>query len=114
MNELCSRFTQGDAAIMLLDVLNEHHLLVAGRVLDQLATACSPSFVAGSSGVVAALTSLWKEQGLAQSSPNRPTTAGVERLLVFTGSCSPITARQIDWAEKTRISFGRHTNSSTG
>lgn len=99
VNELAGRFASGHAGVMLMDVLNAQHLSVVGRVLGQLASRHSPQFVAGSSGVVAALTSLWKEQGIAQSPKQGETFAGVERLLVFTGSCSPITARQIDWAE---------------
>ena len=50
-------------------------------------------FVVGSSGVEYALIAHWGYQ-----KPAPPTLPGVDRLVVLSGSCSPGTARQIDYA----------------
>ena len=58
-----------------------------------------PLFVAGSSGIEYALTSHWQTSGLV--SPNKRDAASpqpVDRAVVMSGSCSPVTDRQIAWA----------------
>ncbi len=70
---LARRIEAGPAAIALIDVLTEEHVAVAGDLLNALADHHAPRFVAGSSGVVAALTHLWREQGQATALDPLPT-----------------------------------------
>jgi len=52
-------------------------------------------FAAGSSGVTRALVLAWQSEGIVAGKPAVARAAGVDRLLVVSGSCSPVTARQI-------------------
>jgi 3-oxoisoapionate kinase len=79
--------------VVLFDGLNSAHLLRVGALIDELAGA-SPLFSIGSSGVGAALTSHW---GLIPHSGNAA-SASATPVLVVSGSCSPVTGAQIDWA----------------
>ncbi len=102
ISELVQRIDAGPASVVLLDVLTEQHLTTAGQILAGLSksnTEGAPRFLVGSSGVVAALTDWWRSSGVAQPSHKTKAFAPVEQLLVFTGSCSPINARQMDAAE---------------
>ncbi len=94
------------AEILLLDGLNAAHLLRAGALIDGLA-GDDPLFSVGSSGVGAALTAHWGTAGRA-SPPDEPSihapahgSSGGLALPLFaiSGSCSPVTAGQIDWAQ---------------
>ena len=88
-----------DADILLIDGLNDGHLRRAGALIDDLA-GDTPLFSVGSSGVGTALTLHWGQAHAAEatpvssSAPARPASP----LLVISGSCSPVTAGQIDWA----------------
>ena len=83
--------------IVLFDVLEPRHLATIGRVLWQR-SAAKPMFVVGSSGVEYALVAHWRETGLlAHDAPAMTLTPG-PRLVVLSGSCSPVTARQIGLA----------------
>lgn len=55
-------------------------------------------FVAGSSGVEYALTAHWKAQDWISPPASWPEPGPVDRLFVFSGSCSPGTEKQIRWA----------------
>ncbi len=81
---------------VLIDFLNEPHGLLIGMHLLQHANRERPLFVVGSSGVEAALAAFWTRgetpARFAPVSANGP-------LLVAVGSCSPVTASQIAWAE---------------
>ncbi len=84
------------AEIIALDVLDEASLAAAGRLIwenrgDRL-------FCIGSQGVEYALIAHWREAGVLGEAPPRK-TAGRARVAAVSGSCSPVTARQIDWAE---------------
>jgi uncharacterized protein YgbK (DUF1537 family) len=87
-----------EGAIVLLDVLTNRHLATIGAALVELQRReAKPMFVVGSSGVDAALVNRWRELGQLQPrelGPPRP----VDRLLAVSGSCSPVTDRQIAWA----------------
>lgn len=80
------------AEIVLFDGVNDAHLLRAGALIDGLAGA-SPLFSVGSSGIESALAAHW-------GTPVRTflPAAPASPLLVMSGSCSPVTAGQIDWA----------------
>ncbi len=82
--------------IILFDSMTEEHLAAIGRALWKRASREKPQFIVGSSGVEYALTACWKSLG---ELPVPPAFSAepVERLIVVSGSCSPVTARQIEW-----------------
>ena len=86
-----------ECKIILFDTLNDLHLFEIGRVLWKRADPENPLLVVGSSGVEYALCEFWRKQGLL---PQPPTFSAlpVERLVVLSGSCSPVAARQIEKA----------------
>ena len=104
--ELRARFEQqmaGGAEIVLIDGVNEGHLKRAGRLLDELADP-GTLFSVGSSGVGSALCAHWDCQAGSTIPPTVRSTAGSgdparhTPTLILSGSCSPVTAGQIDWA----------------
>ncbi|MBX3735086.1 MAG: four-carbon acid sugar kinase family protein [Candidatus Didemnitutus sp.] len=86
------------AEIVLFDVMREEQLARIGGLIDELATEREPVFSVGSSGIEMALGAHWTEQGSVASHQVWPRATAVDRLLVLSGSCSPVTAGQIDWA----------------
>jgi uncharacterized protein YgbK (DUF1537 family) len=82
--------------IILIDGLNAGHLLQAGALLDGLAKG-GPLFSVGSSGIESALTAHWGTTGLGSDHPKAGQSM-TGPTLVISGSCSPVTAGQIDWA----------------
>ncbi len=92
-----------DCDALLFDVLYPEHLPRIGGAIEQLAEPDKPQFLVGSSGVEYALTQHWAQSGHLESllshPPGQPKFGSTEQLVVITGSCSPVNARQIDWAE---------------
>lgn len=85
--------------IVLFDVLDEKRLEAAGRVIWEQAAGGEGLFVVGSSGVEYALGSAWRAEGLAPATyPTEETVEAVDKLLVVSGSCSPVTEKQIEHA----------------
>ena len=82
--------------VILFDVLYDEHLPKIGRLIWNQMTKGRKLFVVGSSGVEYALTAHMKSQGLLPS-PRRLGADSVDRLAVVSGSCSPVTDRQIAW-----------------
>jgi uncharacterized protein YgbK (DUF1537 family) len=80
--------------VVLFDTAGEHHLAPVGRAVW---TARPPVFAVGSSGLEYALAAHWREAG---DLPDPPAVRAepADRVVVVSGSCSPVTARQIDWA----------------
>lgn len=97
--ELEKRFEQAAAGndIVLFDVLSEAHLTKIGALLSRTGER-EPAFVVGSSGVEYALAAHWRSCGLLSSEPPRWQADSADRLLVVSGSCSPATRAQIEWA----------------
>jgi uncharacterized protein YgbK (DUF1537 family) len=75
------------AAVVLIDVLLERHLRTVGRLIDG-----SP-FVVGSSGVESALMAHWGFEA-----KPFPAVKSAGPILAVCGSCSPVTAAQMEWA----------------
>lgn len=94
---------QGDAAV-LFDGVSDAELDETGRLLWQYVEqqrgkdAERPLFCAGSSGLTYALLSAWRSAGLIPGEPAAAAAAPVETLLALSGSCSPVTGRQIQTA----------------
>lgn len=87
----------GGEEMILFDVLRGGHLPRLGRLLDRLSRRHAPLFVAGSSGVEAALAAYWQSLPGGPRPPAWPAPAPVHQMLVVSGSCSPVTDRQIQW-----------------
>ncbi|MBM3359610.1 MAG: four-carbon acid sugar kinase family protein [Betaproteobacteria bacterium] len=96
---------QSRPPIVLFDTLREAHLPVIGREIGRLA-AEGQLFVLGSSGVEYALVEHWRETGAINTaeeegrgesrfSPPRSPSSAVQQLICVSGSCSPVTDRQI-------------------
>ncbi len=91
--------------VVLFDALTSAHLARIGDLLETVAAGKSPLFSVGSSGIEAALAGRWGER------PREPLGRSVnwlaatlappaEEILVGSGSCSPVTSGQIEWALK--------------
>lgn len=81
---------------ILFDVLDEKTLAAVGAVIWQ--HRGEGLFAASSSGLQYALVAHWRRCGLLAAPSPPEARPAVERLLVVSGSCSPVTGGQIDWA----------------
>ncbi|MEC3909243.1 four-carbon acid sugar kinase family protein [Sphingobium sp. CR2-8] len=84
---------EGDDAI-LFDGMDEASLQAVGQVLLAHQGARF-RFAVGSSGVTRAMIWAWQAQGIVPPPAALPRAGAVDRLLVMSGSCSPVTAAQI-------------------
>jgi uncharacterized protein YgbK (DUF1537 family) len=82
------------AQIVLIDGLHAAHLHRAGQLIDGLAVS-APLFSVGSTGIESALIAHW---GFAATAVQTRPAAAASPLLALSGSCSPVTAGQIDQA----------------
>lgn len=82
---------------LLFDCLTNEHLEKIGRLIWSERER-APLFVIGSSGVEYALTAHWNKIQEVQLTPFEPRAKPVDQLLVVSGSCSPVTQDQIQWA----------------
>ena len=92
------RLVADGVEIVLFDALDESHLARIGALLERTAEA-GPLFSVGSSGIETALGVHWAAEGAATARRDWPAVGPVERLLVVSGSCSPVTTGQIEWAQ---------------
>ena len=86
-----------DPRIVLFDGLDDRTLRASGRLLwTRRPAPCS--FAVGSSGLIHALVRQWRECGEIPPAyaPDKPKP--VDRVVVISGSCSPVTEQQIRWA----------------
>ena len=84
--------------IVLFDALYAGQLLRIGALIDASAERDRPLFSVGSSGVEMGLTAHWTSQGQLQPRTAWSAAGAIDPLLVVSGSCSPVTERQIAWA----------------
>jgi uncharacterized protein YgbK (DUF1537 family) len=90
------KLLEENPAIVVFDGLDERTELATGRLLwDQRAQY---RFAIGSSGLTHALVSYWREIGLIAQDFSPPAAHPAERLIVISGSCSPVTEEQIEFA----------------
>ncbi len=92
-----ARMLETQPDIVLFDVLDEPMLTEVGRLIWRQAT-CGTMFVVGSSGVEYALTRQWTNDGILSNPTRYPLVGPADRLVVVSGSCSPVTEQQIRWA----------------
>jgi uncharacterized protein YgbK (DUF1537 family) len=95
---LQAEITEG-AGIIVFDGVDEATLAESGRLLCELARR-RPLFAVGSSGLTYGLLQYWRSAGLIGEPPAQQQPPAVDRLVVMSGSCSPVTARQIRQAKK--------------
>jgi len=84
--------------VILFDALTEEHLSAIGKLIDKYAACDKPLFSVGSSGISMALGKHFTEQEIVQPQNNWPMAGKAENMLVVSGSCSPVTAKQIAYA----------------
>ena len=86
-----------DTEIVILDCLDNNDIKHIGEWLQQLG-ASNTVFCAGGSSVEEALGHYWNNTGVLRPVKSWPEPVGTEKILVISGSCSPVTARQIEVA----------------
>jgi uncharacterized protein YgbK (DUF1537 family) len=102
--------------VVLFDVVDEEQLRRIGGLIDSFASRRRPLFSVGSSGIEMALGAHFNLRGSRRKEAltikseigNRKseielsllTSAATEQVLIGSGSCSPVTQRQIAWALK--------------
>jgi uncharacterized protein YgbK (DUF1537 family) len=87
--------SEGD--YVLFDTYHQQHLLNVGKLIFRYGQAGRQMLV-GSSGIEYALCHYLQQQGALQK-PSAPRSPGkAELMMVAAGSCSPTTARQLQWA----------------
>lgn len=88
-------------SVLLFDVLDEERLALSARLIWEDA-AQGPRFVVGSSGVEYALTSYWKQAGIAgakrKAADGGASIIPADRILAVSGSASAVSKRQIETA----------------
>ena len=90
----------GGARVVLIDLLSDRQLPIAGGLLAARASRERPLFAVGSSGLTASLCAHWKATGAIAASAAFKSPAPAGPIVAICGSCSPVTARQVDWATK--------------
>ncbi|MBI5766624.1 MAG: four-carbon acid sugar kinase family protein [Verrucomicrobia bacterium] len=87
------------AEVVLFDAIYQEQLAVIGALIDAAASRRRPLFSVGSSGVAMALGAHWAARGKLRPKKGWRAAGAAKPLLVVSGSCSPVTADQIAWAE---------------
>ena len=86
--------------LLLYDVADDQSLRTVGRLIWQQAQRAQ-HFAIGSSGVEYALAAHWRASGvIAATGATFPPVVPVKQLVVVSGSASPMTASQIQWASE--------------
>jgi 3-oxoisoapionate kinase len=95
--EICYRkLVEHNSRIILLDGLDDETLIRAGELMWERRS--HDRFVAGSQGVNYALIAYWRSKGMIEQHFEAPKLTRVERIAAVSGSCSIITAKQIQHA----------------
>jgi uncharacterized protein YgbK (DUF1537 family) len=84
---------------ILIDALYEEQMPKIGELIDESRTGDKPLFSVGSSGVEMALGKHWQNQGSLTERKSWEEVQNNLPILVISGSCSPVSAQQIAWAE---------------
>ena len=95
-SEALQQLVSQGSEVVLFDLLDEASLVQAGRLLWSSVSQGS-SFLVGSSGVEYALTSWWRSSGQLPPPVGFSTAGKTDRIIVVSGSGSPVTESQIRW-----------------
>lgn len=87
-----------EAPVVLIDVLDDATLLAAGQLVWE--GKGSGVFTASSSGLQYALTAYWRQRGWIPQQTGLPAAMPASVIAAVSGSCSPVTAAQIEWAAR--------------
>jgi len=82
---------RGSVDAFLFDAVDTDDLQRTGNLLESRKVR----FAVGSSGVTRSLVTAWQADGSVRAPTQVTTVGGVDRLLVVSGSCSPVTAQQV-------------------
>ncbi|OOV18210.1 four-carbon acid sugar kinase family protein [Flavobacterium sp. LM4] len=86
-----------NAEILFFDGFNLEHLKTIGSVFNQLTTD-KTLFSVGSSGIEMALGLAWEDEKIIGNEAIFESAGEVSPILVLSGSCSPVTSSQIEYA----------------
>jgi uncharacterized protein YgbK (DUF1537 family) len=84
--------------VLLIDAMYDKQLLPIGNWIAALQKGEEPLFSAGSSGIEMALGKHWNQEGALQPVNEWPAIQNAQKMLVVSGSCSPVTRQQIKYA----------------
>ena len=87
-----------DEEVVLLDTINEDDLLKIGEWLNTQQKKHGQLFSVGGSGIEMALGNYWNKAGVLKPVTKWKKVDKAKPLLVLSGSCSPITKNQIEFA----------------
>ncbi len=87
-----------EAPVVLVDVLDDETLRLAGELVWENLPQARCLFSASSSGLPYALTAYWRAQAWVPATTQLVPAKPVSVIAGVSGSCSPVTARQIAWA----------------
>jgi uncharacterized protein YgbK (DUF1537 family) len=93
---LSAGIAAGEQAVVF-DGADGHDTDEVGHIVWRRARQ-APLFVVGSSGLTYGLAAAWKAENAAAVTTNPVAAHATDRLLVMSGSCSPVTERQIGYA----------------
>jgi uncharacterized protein YgbK (DUF1537 family) len=112
LHALPAELERSGRQVLVIDALDDEHLHLIGRALWENAHSGGTRFVAGPAGIGRALALEWQRRGLAHATP-LPAPDPVDQVVVLSGSASPVTAHQIEQAERAgyvRISLPNHVD----
>ena len=89
-----------DNDVVLLDALTEEHLNKIGEWMEVSQKNVACLFSVGSSGIEMALGNHWRNEKVLQPVNQWPDVNEARPLLAVSGSCSPVTAMQIEYAKR--------------
>ena len=92
----CDALQGDDQPVVMIDVADDATQLEAGRLVWE--NRGQGLFSASSSGLQYALAAYWRQQGLIPQTPSLPVANAVPCIAVVSGSCSPMSGAQIQWA----------------
>ena len=97
LRAIAEELIAGNADILLIDALYQEQLLSIGALLEEWWRR-GLLFSVGSSGIEMALGQYWNQNNVLNAVSSWPSPGSKGPLLVICGSCSPVTARQVEWA----------------
>jgi 3-oxoisoapionate kinase len=98
--QIVQQLVKEDFKTVLIDALYEEQMPIIGQLMDKSSANNKPLFSVGSSGIEMALGGYWQNQGILEIRENWEIPPNNDPILVLSGSCSPVSAQQIAWANK--------------